>query len=72
MKAHNGSNAIEDALSAFLNHTLGCIGRVTCRLRGADCGRHNPPRLGTTPGRRNDRILFFLTAQEGGTLNAST
>ena len=68
MKTRNGSNAIKDALSAFLNHTLGCIGCVTCRIRGADCGRHNPPRLGTTPSRRNDRFLFFLAAQEGDTL----
>jgi hypothetical protein len=65
MKMRNGSNAIKDALSAFLNHTLGCMGRVTCRLRGADCGRQDPFRLGTRPGRRNGRILFFHAAQRG-------
>ena len=44
---------------------------TTAIPRGADCGRHNPPRLGTTPSRRNDRFLFFLAAQKGDTLNAS-
>ena len=49
MKTRNGSNAIKDALSAFLNHTLGCIGCVTCAFE-VRIARAEFTRLETTPG----------------------